>query len=351
MAIPVESVSAGSGGGEDSSANESVGSFSFDSVHEQALSKFEGNDTPPSGEQVGTPDASVADAPVGDAPNVDNASAAQMAKLSDDELVSVTVDGQEVTMPWGEAKGGVMRQAKFTKEMQSLRQQQQQFETERTTLAQAHEERNVLIGLLKNEDLMKQFLAKQYPHLVQQAQEIAQQQQVDPNDIATVGQVEQVARAYAENVNSLVNQLKNELNQQVATVTQTIEDRAATAKLSESINGTIADIFKEHSYLQEVIPNADQVLRYEVLKLQPSTPEETLAAFKQVANGWVEQFNKAVNAQTKTQVINKQKLVANNIQPPGGAPIQPQPTSYRTKDGKVDWDKLRESALNMMNSK
>jgi hypothetical protein len=338
---PVESVS-----------SEAPVSYSFDDAHAKALAMFEGT---PEGEQPVEP-APVAE-PAEEATNVDNASAAQLAKLDDNQLVEVTVDGEVVQMPWKDARGGVMRQAKFTKEMQNLRSQQQEFETSRAQLLQAQQEREQLVNLLKSEDMMKEFLQKAYPNLVQQAQAAAAQATgVDPDDIATVGQLQQLQQAAAQNVQQMMEQFQQQLGEQLETVTQTIEDRQVTAKLSNDINATISEIFHTHPELSTVIPNADQMLRYEVLRLAPSTPEETIQAFKQVAEGWVENLNKTVEKRTKQSVIQKQKLVGNNIQPPGGASVQPQPTSFKkvnpmTGKTEVDWKALNSVAMGLLDKK
>jgi hypothetical protein len=328
---------------------DSVSDFSFDALHEKAMAY--GSDTPAADAAPEQVAADVPATPDASATNVDNASAAQLAQLSDDTLVEVTVDGQAVQLPWKDAKAGVMRQQHYTKSMQSLRAEQQAFEQNRAAMAQAQQEREALVQLLKSEDMMKQFLAAQYPNLLAQAQAAAGQSPVDPDDIATMGALQAQQQMAQQHISQMMQQMQSQVQEQLAQVTQTIEDRAAVAKLSEGINGTIKSIFTEHPYLQEVIPNAEQVLRYEVLKLGPSTPDETLAAFKQVAEGWVETFNRQVESRNKSAVINKQKLVSNNIQPPGGAQVQPQPTNFKktnphTGKQEVDWDALRNAALN-----
>jgi hypothetical protein len=348
----IEVTSATPGQAGENVQSDPISSFSFDSIHEKAMNYGADTpvDAPASPEQVAAPEAVATPEP--SATNVDNASAAQLAQLSDDQLVEVTVDGEQVQMPWKDAKAGVMRQAHYTRNMQALRQEQATFEQNRASLTQAQQEREALVSLLKSEDLMKQFLQKQYPHLLQQAQAAAAAQTgIDPDDIATVGQLQQQQEAAQAYIAQMQAAMQAQMQEQLAQVTQTIEDRAVVAKLSESINGTIGSIFKEHPYLQEVIPNAEQVLRYEVLKLQPSTPEETLAAFKQVAEGWVETFNRQVEARNKSAVIAKSKLTSNNIQPPGGAQVQPTPTNFKkvnpmTGKTEVDWDALRNAALN-----
>lgn len=339
-------------GGENAPQNDPLSNFSFSSnAHSKAMEMLGDDATPAPQEQSVNQTPSIPQQQQEPAQVIAEATPKQIAQLKDDDLVEIQVDGEAQTMPWKEAKGYTMRQAKFTKEMQLLRKEQQDFESGRQSLTQARDEREALVGLLKNENLLKQFLQKQYPHLIQQAQaqQPSNQPQVKLDDVASIGQVDQIARAYAENVAGLVNELKGALQQELQNVTTHIEDRQATAKLSGEINTTIQGMFAEHPYMNKVVPNAEQLLRYEVLQLQPSTPEETIEAFKQVFNGWVENFKSTVAETNKSQVIQKQKLVNNNIQPPGGAQVQPQPTDFRDKNGKVDWNKLRAAALDSWN--
>jgi hypothetical protein len=340
--------------GQESVQTDPVSSFSFEGLHEKAMAF--GSDTPAADaavEQVAEP---VADAPVVEAsetPNIDSANAAQLAQLSDDQLVEITVDGQPVQMSWKDAKGGFQRQAHYTKSMQQFRQEQTQFETERQNLQKAAEEREVLRQLLTTPELLQQYLARN-PSLVQQQAALQQAAaQADPDDIATVGQIQSAQQELLRQQEAMQQKFIEELAQREEALTQRIEDRQVTAKLSTDINTTIKGLFNEHPYLQKVIPNADQLLRYEVLQLQPTTPAETLEAFKTVFGGWVENFKSTVAEANKQSVVQKHKLTSNNIQPPGGAPPQQTPTNYKkvnpmTGKTEVDWEALRNVGLSML---
>lgn len=334
--IASEVVGTNQPGTEDQADN--LSSFSFDGLHEKAMAHGSEAGTPVTQEQVAAPDAGVADAP---AQNIDNASQAKLAALGDDDLVSVTVKGEEVTLPWKEAKAGVMRQQDYTRSKQQLATERQQFEASSADYKTAQQERNALATLLNDEKLVAQFLQAKYPHLLngQQSQPGAGRVAagVDPDDIPTVGQVQ-------EQITNLVEQLRKEVTESVEAGTVRMEDRMASAKLATEINSTIEGLFNEHPYIKEVNPRAADILRYEVLQLHPQTHEETIQAFRDVFGGMVEGFKSAVAKTTKQSVINKQKLVGNNIQPSGGAQVQPVPTQV-VKDGKIDWKALNTAAM------
>lgn len=343
-------------GGETSIQTDPVSSFSFSGLHEQAMAY--NSDTPvdapvAAAEQVTAPETPVVTEPVAEASNIDNAPAAQLAQLSDDQMVEITVDGQPVQMAWKDAKGGFQRQAHYTKSMQQLRQEQTQFAEERATLQQAAQDREVLRQLLTSPELLQQYLA-QNPSLVQQQTALAQAAaNVDPDDIATVGQIQAAQQELLRQQQAMQEQFVNELAQREEALTQRIEDRQVTAKLSTDINTTIKGLFSEHPYVEKLIPNADQLLRYEVLQLKPSNPGETLEAFKQVFSGWVENFKTVMAENNKQAVVAKHKLTSNNIQPPGGTPPQPAPVSYKkvnpmTGKTEVDWKALRAVSMDML---
>jgi hypothetical protein len=326
-------------------------SFSFGSLHDKALAAM-GTDNSPAGEPAPVPETTPQAQPV--AENVDNATAAQLATLKPTDLVEVTVDGEKVRMPWSQAEGGVMRQAKFTKEMTALRREQAAFEGERSHVGTLKSEREMLVNLLNDEQMMKQFLAAKYPNLLAQAKEAAAQEAgVDPEDIATVGQIKAVEAAAAKKVQEIADQFTKQLEERTSNIGREIEDKQATLKLANDINTTVKSLFTDHPYITKVIPHAEQVLRYTVSQMQPRTEAETVEAFKTVFGGWVENYQSTVQETNKSSVLAKQKLVQNNIQPPGGSGVQPQPTTFMKQNpmtGKrdVNWDALREAAAAVM---
>ena len=251
------------GGSEASIQTDPVSSFSFDNLHDQAMAYGEENNPSSDAAAELSTDASTESAGVEASTNVDNASASQLAQLKDEDLVEVTVDGQPVQMSWKDAKGGVMRQAHYTKSMQQLRQEQSQFESQRGALAKDSENLQVLRNLLTNQDMLRQFIAQQHPTLLTAQQQLANAAaQVDPDDIATVGQIQQAQHALLQQQQQMQEQFLQQIAEREEALTRTIEDRQATAKLSTDINTTIKGLFKEHTHIADLIPNAEQELRY-----------------------------------------------------------------------------------------
>lgn len=340
---------------------DTVKNFSFEGIHERAMD-YQPESTPaaaqPAAEQVPPVKAEpqveteVKPALEAEATNVGDATAAQLAQLKDTDLVEVTVDGQTVQMPWKDAKGGVMRQAKFTKEMTAFRKEQAEFQSKQADIDRLSNEHQVLRNLLLNKEMLRGFLQQRYPDLVAQAVAEAKQEAgvVDGGDIATVGQLQQLTKSVEERIVNVVDTLEKSLQEREVQIAQNIQDTQATLALSTQINGTIKEMFDQNKDLVNLIPEAEQVLRYKVLQLGPKTPEETLEAFKTVFGGWKEQYDAAVANANKSRVITKQKLERVNVQPQGGTGVQPQPTSFKKTNplsGKteLDWNKIHDAAL------
>jgi hypothetical protein len=331
-------------------SSDSVSSLDFSSLHEQAMS-FGNTPEPvaPAAEQVAEPPAPVA-AETQETQTETPVAQPSLAQLKDDDLVEVLVDGQPTTMSWKDAKAGVMRQADYTRKTQSFAQERNTFNAEREALARAATERETLVNFLNSPEAVAQFVQSKYPQLFQGAQQAAENiaaGEGDAQDIATVGQLQNLV----SHLNQQLESVRNELNTRDEKVIQRIQDAGVTARLATDINATVKELFTAHPYIDKVVPNAEDVLRWNVLQMQPGTPEETVQAVRTVFGGWVENFQAQVAEATKTQAVAKQKLVTNNIQPAGGIPPAPTPTAPTVKNGQVDWKQLNAMAMSMLGSK
>lgn len=339
-------------------------SINFESLHEQASAYGEG--TPPEDAVVEQPEVSTTsetpDAPAAegttptteDAVDVSQKTEAQLAKLADDQLVEIVVNGETVQMPWKEAKAGFSRHADYTRKAQALAREKQEFESQRPALIEAQKQRDAFIQVFENKDLLKQLLEQRYPDLIgapakNAAEAITSQApSVDPDEIATVGQVQSYVQEARKLIAQEIAAAQQKLRQEIGSATREVETNLETAKLANQINNTVKEIFEADPLITKLIPNAEQLLRYNVQQMitEETTPAEVTELFRTVAAGWSEEIKAALAEHNKTAVVNKQKLVDNNIQPPGGSPVTPQPADIKDpKTGKVDWSKVTEMAM------
>lgn len=342
-------------------------SVNFNDLHQQAMAKLTESATPPAAQETPVVEKPAAQVPATEAPKAAAEGApAETPKapetpavetpaeerkpvaLKDDDLVEVIVDGAPQLMSYKDAKAGWSRTSKFTQEMQRVAAERQQVEQLQQQLAPVVEQRDFLVGLLNNKQLLDQYVAKAFG----QAQAVAQEQiaaatGADPNDIATVAQAKEIATQQMQSFEQKLRETEESLTKRIAQETQLLEHRREIAGYAAEIDNTISQIFTENPVLRK-IPNSEELIRYQVAQLQPRTVEEAKEHFINVAKGIVEDLRGEFAASQKQQVVEKQKLTDNNIEPPGGAAPTIQPFNYKTPDGKVSWDALRKRAEQLL---
>lgn len=278
----------------------------------------------------------------------------KLAALKDDDLVEVVVDGEPTVMTWKEARGGVSRTAKFTKEMQKLAKDREAVEASQNELVQLKQDRDSLNQFLANPKAILQFIAKEYPDVFAQqplqASPAGQAPQTnDPNEIATFGDAQSLIERQLSPLQKKIEDVVSSFEEKLNAKEQEIFHKQQQAKHEVAITSTLSDIFTEHPILT-AIPNAEQLIRFEVFKMAPKTEAEALEAFKLVSQGMAEELGKHQKAQMKIQRVAevKAKLDSKSIEPSGGSAPQITPASYKKTDGSVDWNKLRDMAASML---
>lgn len=267
--------------------------------------------------------------------------------IGDDDLVEVTVDGQTQVLPWKEARGKISGGLKFTQNMQQLAKERDEFKNSQEAVLQLQRDRQSLLQLVNNRDALAQYAAQAFGLKLTPAEQAAVAAQVsgNPDELATLGETQSLLEQRLQPLVQLVQTLQQNVQQQIQTTTADIENRQQTAKHAVVLDATLQEIFKSNPVLT-AIPNAEDLIRYNVALLKPATEAEAVEAFRTVANGIVEEIGKHNKQVKKAQAIAavKQKLETHSIEPVGGAPVQVQPTSFKNKDGQVDWNKVRDLA-------
>lgn len=284
-------------------------------------------------------------APEAETPIVETPVVPQPTELSDDALVRVLVDGEEQVLPWKDARGKISGGLKFTKNMQQLAKEREEFAGNQARLQQLEGEHGQLRTLLANPNALRAFTKQMYGLDFAQTAQPEAPAQMNVDEIATVGQAQQLAVAQAQQLEQRLQQTEHTLRNQIQAVTHEIEHRQQTAKHALVINTALQEIFTANPMLQSV-PNIEDVIRFEVAKAKPQTEEAALELFKSVSTGIAENLNKHYNANKKVQAVAqaKQKLESKTIEPASGTAPTIQPTSYKNTDGTVNWKKVREMA-------
>jgi hypothetical protein len=302
-----------------------------------------------------------------------------LLSIPDDAVVKMKVNGQETIVSGKEAREFGMRGAKFTQEMQQLRAREAEFATR---LEQA----GVLEQLITNESALAEYIYAKAPHIVEQlaqhmgytkaeaAQAMAQQVQqqaapapvalppnFNPGELASLGEVnELLGQTLAQREQAVLEQVRKELGGVNTTVEGLVKQQVRNAVQAElqllrnateiqqfdtEIVKTVDGILTANPALKAV-PNIEKVLRFEVAKMRPKSPEEMIEAFNHVASGIVEGLEQTYNTARKTAVIDKATMEKTGIEPPvGAAPTFTRPINYADQNtGKVDWKLIRQAA-------
>ena len=114
----------------------------------------------------------------------------KVVDLSDDSLVKVKVDGVEQTVPYREFKDGIQREAAFTKRMQQLADQRREAEEVFTQRAAQLQQQAELIAYAQQQ--LQTRAAQPVPQAIPQS---------DPNEIATLGEVQQSLATFQQQLN------------------------------------------------------------------------------------------------------------------------------------------------------
>lgn len=262
-----------------------------------------------------------------------------------DRLVKVKVDGQWEVKSLKEVAAGYSRTSHFTRQQQELATQRKEIEGKQTQFDSLVTERQQIQGFLSNSKLMYQFLKERSPELFAQAEQPIVQG--DPNEIATVQQARDLIEAQKLEFNKTLEQMNRANDEKIATAQRDLENRRETAAHSESINTTLKDIFEKNPLLSKV-PQVEDILRYQVAKMEPKTIAEANDAFRQVAQGIMEDLNDGFAVANKTKIATAAKLVTARIEPPGGSGPQIQPRTFKKADGSTDWNGLTAAAAELM---
>lgn len=256
-----------------------------------------------------------------------------------DRLVKVKVNGEWQTQPLKEVIAGYSRTSDYTRKAQDLARQRGEIEANKAQFEQSNQQLAYIKGLLNNKTQVQQFIQQAYPELLQVAQ---QPIQGDPNEIATIQQARQLVEQQAQSYQQQLREMATNLQAAQTKAIADLEFQREFNQHSATINHTLTDILAANPVLNK-IPSVGDILRSEVLKLKPTTVEETNEAFRTVAKGIVEDLNSSYSSVPPTSVKapSAPALTKARIEPPGGTGPQPIPTKFTKNSGRgIDWKAL-----------
>ncbi len=299
------------------------------------------------------------------------------AELNPTQLfrVTTTVDGKSVTevLTGKQLTDRQMNARKFTQSMQQVRQMERQALEAQRGIAAIRQRQAEQDSIMNDPGRLAAYVQAKFPQILtpqQQAQAVAAQQVaaptpvVDPQMLASVGDVnDAVARSIASQ--------EAELGRRLSGMEQAAIQRAEESA-SRIVQQTIANLQNSHqvatfdrqiedhitSLTQELpvlsaIPQLNDLLRFEVSRLNPRTPQEMFDGLREVAAAYAEQIDAHYAGQNATRMAAKAKLATHGTEVPSGRTPQVQPVAKKpfAHGGKGDWGSVTAEALARLNFK
>lgn len=262
---------------------------------------------------------------VADAPSTSVAAPAgpKLAALDDDALVELTIDGEKRQIPWKEARTGFMLHGAATKRFQ-----------EAAAIRTDAEQREAAIVARE-----QTWNAEKTQYATEQAQIAAILR--DPDKLAVIyqaalaekqGGAPTVAAAAATTINpdELIAKVREAATQAFDQRLTDYRRTQATEAMDSDLSTFAKSLIAEKPALG-LMPNADEYLFGEVLKMKPSSPAQAKEYARIVAEGVQTNFNAAMAEHGKAAAASKAKAVG-GIEPKGGQGITPQPRKYTGLD-------------------
>jgi len=263
----------------------------------------------------------------------------KVVDLSDDSLVKVKVDGVEQTVPYREFKDGIQREAAFTKRMQQLADQRREAEEVFTQRAAELQRQAELIAYAQQQLQTRAAQPQAVPQAIPQS---------DPNEIATLGEVQQSLATFQQQLNYQQAAREQAFMQQLQQAgMQLREEQALEAdryKFNTALNSTLdRDDFR---ILKDVLPYADESIRFQVAQMDPQSIDEAITFAEHVAKDWTDKIRSTSADHLKRQEVAKARA---KMEPPSGSPPPPQRTQQAfKKNGQIDWNILMRRAESML---
>lgn len=266
--------------------------------------------------------------------------------LADDAMVRVKIDGKEQVVKYSDFKNSLSREAVFTQRQQGLAQQRRQLED---YFAQQQAQ---IIEQARAVQLAQEQL-KQYNPLQELLQRQQQPQPKNPNEIATLGEIQQAIQHIGQQVQQArqadQQQLAQQLQQERAQLMQELEIKRDQEYFTNELS-KIMDT-DDGKLLSDVSPQAEAIIRYQTLQLGPENTKQAIEFMKEFTREWAQKVKGRVQTSTVQQEVKKAKVV---MEPSTGTPAQTiiqQKPSFMKKDGSgIDYTALTQRALSVLDN-
>lgn len=261
--------------------------------------------------------------------------------VSPDTPIKIKVNGEEKIVKASEYQEMLQRTDVFTQRQQAVAKQQRELE---------------------------QYYAQKEAYLTQQAQAVQglyqemlrrnqgvqaqpESPKVNPQEIATIGEVQQAMLAMAQQIQQVRQQDQQSVQQLLEQRAQEVRDEFEIAQDQKRFTQEVQKVLNspEGKLLAEINPKAEQILRFRPLEMGASNTDQAIEFLHQFAKEWAGTVQGRLAQQTTAAAVAQAKTVMEAPLVGHAPPAQTAPPKIALKkDGTIDWGALRARAEAIM---
>lgn len=268
------------------------------------MNEFNAN---PNTESTHTTETSVTPTP---APEPSQPSTPSPVTLNDSDLIPLKVGGKDITVPWSEARNGFQMHADYTRKMQELAEQRRQFEAQQSTISQQRQEYEAKLQQIQQVVNNPQALMGLYMNL-----QSKMQQPQGPQPLTT------------EALPQLMQAMEQRFTQQFQGWQQQQEKAQMAARFETELDTATKGALSKYPALA-ALDGIDEAIAGKVYAMKPTSLAEAKQYTQVVVDAMAQRHRAALDEEAKANLVAQQQARI-GIEPKGGAPVLPQPRSFK----------------------
>lgn len=259
-------------------------------------------------------------------------------ELPDNARVKLKIDGVEQVVSYKEYKDILRQNATITQRMQNFAQTREEFNREAAEIAARLEAREQALAQPRSDPAVQA--------LVDALQGKTPPKPRDPNEILTVGELQQQQAQLREEFQKLTQEQQKTFQAELQAAAQNVQQQAAQQKQRQEFFSKVdaLSLKDEYKVLHEVIPHVRAHILAHLNSVAPQSMDEAL----ELSEGWLkDRLQKfQLHSVAKEQAQQKAAAKAKMESPDGNAPkITPtlraeKVKSFVGKNGKPNWDAM-----------
>lgn len=302
----------------------------------------------------GTSAPSATPTPVPSAQPAQGQQAAGTPAPSAEDLIEVQFpDGRTETIARKDLPNAILMHRDYTQKTQKLAEREKQFQPILSAAQQLAAEREQISQLFNNPQQLAKFAQETYG--AEFAKLFAPQgpglQGVAPDDIITAQQAAEIAdvrtQAYINQLQQRLQELEGKFEAKTKAVVekgiQELTDSQQIAAHQKVLDAHVQSLFEANPLLKAV-PEMEDALRFRVYNRNPQSEAEAMKMLTEEADKQAKALQRQFEDLNKQALAGKAKLSTHGVEPPGGVGVQPEPQSFKKKDGSIDWNALSGAA-------